>query len=288
LESLIGAPMPIAKRVKRALWSGLGWLGKALGLGGVPILTYHSIDDSGSLISVSPAAFAAQMEYLHRHGFRALSLRDYVARLPLGSLPARRAFVITFDDGFRNVHEVALPILRRLGFTATVFVPTDHVGGSATWTMRPGLPQLPLMSWAELAELQAAGFDIQSHACSHPFLTSLTPTEAAREIVESKRTLERALHNTTDLFCFPYGDRDRAVAEILEGSGYRGAVSLEFGLNSPGDDPFGLRRVGSAHFTSPAKFEACVWGMYAPLLRARLRLRAALGGKRPDPRREPI
>ena len=130
--------MPIAARVKRALWSGIGTLGKVLRLGGFPILTYHSIDDSGSLISVSPAAFGAQMEYLHSNGFRALSLRDYVTRLPLGRLPARGAFVITFDDGFRNVHEIALPILRRLGFAATVFVPTDHVGGSATWTMRPG------------------------------------------------------------------------------------------------------------------------------------------------------
>jgi peptidoglycan/xylan/chitin deacetylase (PgdA/CDA1 family) len=280
--------MPTARRVKRTLWSGLGKLGKALRLGGTPILTYHSIDDSGSLISVSPAAFSEQMEYLHRHGFRAVPLRDYVMQLPLDALPRRHAFVLTFDDGFRNVHEIALPILRRLGFVATVFVPTDYVGKPASWTMRPGLPQLPLMSWEELAELQAAGFDIQSHACSHPFLTALTPAEAAREIVESKRTIERRLGNTTDLFCFPYGDRDAAVAEILRDSGYRGAVSLEFGLNSRGDDPLCLRRLGSAHFTSPAKFEACVWGMYAPLLRARLRLRAALLGVRPDPRRTPI
>jgi len=277
--------MPIAKRMKRALWSGLGTVGKALHLGGVPILTYHSLDPSGSLISVSPAAFAAQMEYLHRHGFRALSLRDYVARLALGSLPARGAFVITFDDGFRNVHQIALPILRRLGYTATVFVPTDHVGGSATWTMRPGLPQLPLMSWEELAELQAAGLDIQSHACSHPFLTTLTPAEAERELVESKRTIEERLGNTADLFCYPYGDGNAAVAELLRSSGYRGAVTLEFGLNSPGADPLRLRRVGSAHFTSPAKFEACVWGMYTPLLRAKLRLRSALSSTPPDPRR---
>jgi peptidoglycan/xylan/chitin deacetylase (PgdA/CDA1 family) len=280
--------MPIVKQAKRALWSGLGTLGKVLRLGGVPILTYHSIDGSGSLISVSPAAFGAQMEYLRQHGFRTLSLRDYVARLPLGTLPPRQAFVLTFDDGFRNVHETALPILRGLGFTATVFVPTDHVGKSASWVMRPGLPQLPLMSWDELAELQAAGFDIQSHGCSHPFLTSLTAAEAAREMVESKKTIERMLRNTTDLFCFPYGDRNAAVAEALRGSGYRAAVSLEFGLNSTGDDLFSLRRVGSAHFTSPAKFEACVWGMYTPLLRARLALRAAVGGKRPDPRREAI
>jgi len=276
------------KRAKRALWLVLGRLGKALRLGGVPILTYHSIDDSGSLISVPPAAFAAQMEYLHRHGFRALTLRDYVTQLPLGSLPPRQAFVLTFDDAFKNVHAVALPILRRLGFTATVFAPTDHVGGSASWAMRPGLPQLPLMTWEELAELQAAGFDIQSHACSHPFLTSLTTAEATREIVESKRTIERTLGNTTDLFCFPYGDRDAAVAGILRSSGYRGAVSLEFGLNSPGGDPFRLRRLGSAHFSSPAKFEACVWGLYAPLLRVHLGLRAALFGKRPDPRHETI
>ena len=85
--------MPIARRVKRALWSGIGRLGKTLGLGGIPILTYHSIDDSGSLISVSPAAFAAQMEYLHRHGFRALSLRDYVVASWLGMMPGTLLYV---------------------------------------------------------------------------------------------------------------------------------------------------------------------------------------------------
>jgi peptidoglycan/xylan/chitin deacetylase (PgdA/CDA1 family) len=280
--------MPVAKRLKRAVWSVLGRLGQALHLGGVPILTYHSIDDSGSLISVSPADFTAQMEYLHHHGFRSLSLRDYVTQLPLGRLPARGACVITFDDGFRNVHEIALPILRRLGFVATVFVPVDHVGGSATWTMRPGLPQLPLMSWEELAELQAAGFDIQSHACKHPFLTALNRAAATREIVESKREIERRLRNATDLFCYPYGDWNADVAAILRDAGYRGAVSLEFGVNPRRGDLFRLRRIGSAHFTSPAKFEACIWGMYAPLLRARLWLRAALLGKRPDSRREAI
>lgn len=275
-------------RVKRALWSGIGRLGRALRLSGVPILTYHSIDASGSLISVAPGAFETQMQYLRRHGFSTLSLREYVERLPLGGPPAGPAFVITFDDGFRNVHEIALPILRRLGFVATVFVPTDYVGRTASWRMRPGLPELPLMGWNELGELQAAGWEIQSHARSHPFLTSLTPADMAREMRESKETIEAKLGNTTDLFCYPYGDVDGQVVEILRDSGYRGAVGLEFGVNSRGHDPFRLRRVGSAHFDPPAKFEACVWGMYAPLLRTRKRLRSALRREGPDPRREAI
>lgn len=271
--------------LKRAVWRSTALLGRILRREGVPILTYHSIDDSGSLISVAPRAFEWQMQYLERAGLRSLPLREYVDRLAAGDLPRRGAFVITFDDAFKNVLDVALPILRRHGFTATVFVPTEHVGKPAPWIMRPGLPHLPLMGWAELAELGAHGFDIQSHSCTHPFLTSLPAEELEREVTASRREIEQRLGRPADLFCYPYGDLDDRVIDVLRRHGCRGAVTLEFGVNRPGSDPLRLRRVGSAHFTEPAALEACLSGCYAPLVNLRRRLRAR--GQEHDPRRLP-
>lgn len=95
---------------------------------------YHSIDESGSCVSVSPSDFRLQMAYLKRKGYQTLSLSDFCNFFDSGLSVGRNSVVITFDDGYRNNYEEAFPILREYGFRATIFLITDYIGKTAQWT----------------------------------------------------------------------------------------------------------------------------------------------------------
>src|SRR5512145_338101 len=93
------------------------------------ILTYHSIDDSGSPVSVPPAVFSQHVRWMARSGVRVLPLADM---LTLDRDDPSPAVAITFDDGFRNFRDAAAQ-LNRAGFPVTLFVVTGHVGATNAW-----------------------------------------------------------------------------------------------------------------------------------------------------------
>src|SRR5436190_6900669 len=98
----------------------------------LPVLTYHSIDDSGSPVSVAPEEFRRQMTALATSGWRTLSLETALKGHAAGSWPAR-TLLLTFDDGFQNILDHAAPVLHLHGFRALVFVVTGRVGGTPDW-----------------------------------------------------------------------------------------------------------------------------------------------------------
>jgi peptidoglycan/xylan/chitin deacetylase (PgdA/CDA1 family) len=112
----------------------------------VAILTYHSIDDSGSVISTSPRIFAEQMRILSELDADVVGIDKIVHRTDEG--PTRKPMIaITFDDGFRNVYEHGLPVLRQYGFPATIFLVTDYCGRLNSWpSQTPGIAAQPLLS----------------------------------------------------------------------------------------------------------------------------------------------
>src|SRR5512138_3597748 len=104
------------------------------------ILTYHSLDDSGSVISIAPRLFREQMKSLQTSGLPVVSLEQ--VRTAPGSV------ALTFDDGYRNFLDCALPVLAEAGFPATVFAVTGFCGLVPGWSgQRASVPALPLMSW---------------------------------------------------------------------------------------------------------------------------------------------
>ena len=108
--------------------------------GEIPVLTYDSVDDTKSLLSISPNELRAQLAYLHSKGWNTLSPAEYVAQsaAPRDKRP-RRSMLITFDDGFRNFHDQAVPLLLEFGYTATLFVATGFVGRQPSWLVRDKL-----------------------------------------------------------------------------------------------------------------------------------------------------
>jgi peptidoglycan/xylan/chitin deacetylase (PgdA/CDA1 family) len=200
----------------------------------VPVLVYHQITtELRGRVVVSPEAFEEQMRYLRARGFRVVTLSALVEFLARGRQLPRNAVVLTFDDGYRSFLDHAYPVLKELGFPATLFVYTDYVG-----TGRQAL------GWSDLEQLAREGFDVQAHSKTHGDLrrrrTESDVEYASRmqaELGEPQALFERHLGRRARLLAYPYGSHDEAVVAKVREYGYEAA--------------FSVRREGNAVFLSP-------------------------------------
>ena len=165
-----------------------------------------------------------------------------------------RAIVITFDDGYENFHEFALPALREHQFPALVYVVSGLLGKTAAWLDPTGLPPAPLMSAARIRDLRRAGIQIGSHTVTHPRLDQLSTPAARRELADSKSALEDVLGEQVNHLCYPYGSHDleimRAAAEI----GYLTGTTCVRAAARPGDDLLALPRQAIHYGDGPFRF----------------------------------
>ncbi len=171
------------------------------------ILTYHSIDDSGSVTSMPPATFRRHMDFLAEAGIPVVPLDQALAQP--GSV------AITFDDGFANLIDSAIPVLVEHNFPATIFLVTSYCGAKNNW---PGQSYdkasiLPLMSWEQAAAFPAA-ITLGAHTVNHPDLTRLEPAECERELRESRDQIEQRLGRPAPWLAYPYGSSSNQVREI--------------------------------------------------------------------------
>jgi peptidoglycan/xylan/chitin deacetylase (PgdA/CDA1 family) len=224
---------------------------------GLRILCYHRIADEADPLAVSPARFSAQMEQLADDGLRALDVESAVAHAGNGG--AAGVVGLSFDDGYADVAGDALDVLERLGFRATVFLPTGVIDRAATlsWYARPP----PMLVWDEIADLDRAGtLRFGAHTITHPILTTLDDPTARAEIAGSKTALEARLDHPVAAFCYPaglFGPRERA---LVAHAGFRLATSCEPGVNTALTDPLALRRLQIDHRDSLVDFRAKIGG----------------------------
>lgn len=219
------------------------------------ILTYHSLDESGSVLSTSPGMFAEQMRLLNEWGVKVVPL-DTVAQAMIGTVPFEDCLAITFDDGFKNVYEYGLPVLHRYGFTATIFLVPDRCGRNNSWPGQPAsIPRGPLLSWAEIGEMRKYGLEAGAHTLTHPDLTSIPLSQAEQEIIRSKEVIEDRLGAEIRMFAYPYGKHNSRVREIAH-QHFVGACTTRLGRNDAFSDPYRLRRVDMYYLSSPALFRA--------------------------------
>jgi len=238
----------------------------------VPILSYHALDDSGAVTATRPDQFTRQMEHLARAGYQALTVSEWIEGLrPL------RPVVITFDDGFRSVAEVARPVLERLGFRATVYVTAQYCGGRNDWPTQPAaVPRAPLLAWDEVRALIGAGLEIGSHTLTHPPLTRLSPPDAEREIARSKQIIENETGQPVRSFAYPYGDYNDRVRSLVAAH-YQSACGTRLGLVGPDSDPLALERVDAYYIPSPRMAARLGSRWMGPYLWARQMLRDLRG-----------
>ena len=216
----------------------------------VPILMYHALDDRPSPISVHPKVFEWQMGWLHQSGLQVIPLAQVVECLINHQPLPKRSVVLTFDDGLESVYSLGFPVLARYEFPATVFLVSNYCGGSNNWpTQPPAAPRSPLMSWAQIREMDEHGIEFGAHTLTHPRLDQLHPDEIEDEVVGCKSAIEDRLGHGVQFFAYPYGRHSR-IDEDLVSRTYVGACGGGLGYVGPKSDPFALERVDS-YYTLP-------------------------------------
>jgi peptidoglycan/xylan/chitin deacetylase (PgdA/CDA1 family) len=226
---------PALTRLRTAAWQARGRPRRA----GLRILFYHRVSDDPDPLAVPPRRFAAHMDLLAAEGYRVLDVVE-AARLLAARAPLERVVGLSFDDGYRDVAEQALPVLKQRGFRATVFVSTGVVAGTAAFSWYARQP--PVLGWSDIVALDGSVLSFEAHTITHPNLTALAPAEAEHEIAGSKRALEARLGRAVTGFCYPagvYGARER---QLVARAGFAVATSCEPGANTPDSDLLELRR----------------------------------------------
>jgi peptidoglycan/xylan/chitin deacetylase (PgdA/CDA1 family) len=225
---------------------------------GLRILFYHRVSDDRDELAVSPHSFRRQMDHLATEAYRVVDVVEAGKLLDDGR-PAARTVGLSFDDGFLDVAEEALPILAERGFHATVFVAPAVVDGWAKFGWYRSQP--PLLGWDEIVELDREGtLSFEAHSLTHPNLLTLRDAAAREEIAGSKASLEARLGRPVRAFSYPsglFGLRERG---LVAAAGYRVAVSCEPGLNTTATDRFALRRRQVDRRDSLLDFQAKVGG----------------------------
>jgi peptidoglycan/xylan/chitin deacetylase (PgdA/CDA1 family) len=226
---------------------------------GLPILTYHVVGPRPWRVRlkglyVSPGLFDRQLAELRRADF---TLPAY-DRASETALPTEPVALISMDDATRKTGEYATPILARHGARAIQFVVADLIGRTNAWQTAQGEAEEPLMDGAQLQDWLDAGHSLGSHTLTHPWLTRIPLDRAREEISASKKTLEDRFGRRIEHFCYPYGDHNPAILDLVAEAGYRTACTTQPGINTPETPRLALRRV-TARYRSRSLKEALRW-----------------------------
>lgn len=186
-----------------------------------------------------PGWFRSQIATLMKRGYTPLPLVELLAKPAC----ATGHFTITFDDGYANFRRLAFPILTELHAPATVYMVAAQIGKTNVWDERIGDCTEPMLTAAELRELDAAGIEIGSHTMNHAHLTTLSDAELRRELQDSKHLLEDLLGKPVPGFSYPYGEWDARVRQAVIDAGYTYAVITTRGAVGASGDLFTTPRV---------------------------------------------
>jgi peptidoglycan/xylan/chitin deacetylase (PgdA/CDA1 family) len=237
IEDYNGGAAVVAGRpvvVPRQPWNVAGVEGSGFQL--VPVLVYHGIaPQSRGRLVLAMRSFEEQMRYLKLHGYHVITVRELYEFMSFRQQLPRKSVAITFDDGYRSFLDYAYPVLKELGFTATLFIYTDYVGAGRN-----------ALTWDELRRLDREGFDIQGHSKTHGDLRRRSGESEAEyagrmkiELGDPQALFERHLGRRVEVLAYPYGYEDESLQAKVREYGYVAA--------------FTVRREGNPSFVYPLR-----------------------------------
>ena len=206
----------------------------------VPILCYHRFGKTcKSNLCISEKTFAKQLEYLKTNGYHTIHLSDLMEFLNYKTAIPSKSVIITLDDGYQSIYKFAYPLLKRYGYTATLFIYTDFIEASRN-----------ALTWNQLRKLKTAGFEIGSHSISHADLTKKLPHEndqtywsrITKEFINSKKIIDRELNQDTQSFAYPYGNYNQQILGLFSKAGYKLGLTIRNGGNAFFANPLTLKR----------------------------------------------
>lgn len=247
--------VPLGKILLRKLPSSLIYFKKLIRPDqGISVLTYHLINDlynPGNLV-IPTRQFEKQMHYLFKKGYKVISATDSIEYLKEQRSPnlKEKTIVLTFDDGWEDNYLNAFPILRRFGFTATIFLTTAKINS------------LDYLNFRQIKEMLDYGIEFGAHTVNHPNLTQITTEEAENEIRRSKREVGEFTGLPVKAFCYPRGDYNEIIKKIVDDAGFSCAFSVKPGKNNQDTHLFELRRTEVSGYDSLFDFIKKLKGAY--------------------------
>lgn len=240
----------MVRKLRGAIYITLGIFDRALNRkNSFVILCYHSIDDDGWCFSTGFKEFKKQMRYMLKN-YSPVGLRDVVNYLKKGKSKEKPCFLLTFDDGYKNLLEVAL-YLTKLGIKPTLFVISDR----KNLVRKSIATKRTMLSNDDLKKLSDLGWDIESHGKTHQTLTGISKNELLNEILDSKKDLEKILDKKVTAFSYPHGKYPEDVIDCLKTSGYGVAFSTKDIRFSREVNRFEIPRIGVDGTHSFAEFK---------------------------------
>lgn len=238
------------------------------------MLAYHSISAGPPPLCLSASELDGQLAALELGGYRSVPLGDLVTALEAGTALPEASFAVTFDDGYCDFRDAALPVLESRAIRATLFV----TAASDRSELAGGIPGAPLLDLGALGELAGRGVEIGAHGLFHVDLTRLDDAALDRELRTSRETLESRTGRKVEALAYPYGRFDRRVSAAAR-RWFRAACTTQLAPLFPRGDPFAIPRVDATYLRSPRLLARLASGRAEPWLRARRWLRRLRGSE---------
>jgi len=187
------------------------------------ILTFHSVDDSGHILSCSISRFRHILEALEKKNIPVVSLDTLL------QCKSNNGVALTFDDGMQSVYTHAMPLLQAHAAVAHLFLSTSLVGKTALWPdHKLGVGSYKMLNWTELDELQKNNVIIDSHTHTHPDLTQISAEELEEECDTADTTIKQRTGRPPLYFAYPFGRHNKDAREFIR-KRYRAATTTELG-----------------------------------------------------------
>ncbi|MBN1586574.1 MAG: polysaccharide deacetylase family protein [Candidatus Omnitrophica bacterium] len=207
------------------------------------VLMYHGVSESPSFNSVPAKAFREHLSYLADH-YRVSTLKDLCESF--NSKGGGPQVSLSFDDAYTNLFAFGVPVLRKLGLPATVFVPAGHMGAANTWERVPGFEALNVAGAELLRQSDPKLLEIGSHGMNHIPLRGLSDADLHREVAESRARLSETLGREIRFFAYPYGrpwHQDARARAAVQAAGYLAACSSVWGRFNGESTRWAMRRL---------------------------------------------
>jgi peptidoglycan/xylan/chitin deacetylase (PgdA/CDA1 family) len=212
----------------------------------LPVLCYHHVGEklphSWPLLTVSPSVFRRQIAWLAEHSYTAIHASDWLAWVKQGTALPEKPVLITFDDGYSDLIDHAIPVLEEHAFKATIFFVSQHLGGASTWDVPLGHPSRPLMTAEQVKKCPKYGIEVGAHSRTHPDLRTLADVALRTELEGSRADLTELMGHTVNTFAYCFGFQNDKVRGCA-GEVYDLAFSGKPGLNAWRTDATCLRRM---------------------------------------------
>lgn len=224
----------------------------------IPILCYHNIGDrhkehADAGLYTSTRLFEQQLSYFKSAGYAGVTVSEALSALRANL--GKKLFAITFDDGYLDNLELALPILKRIGFRATCYFVSNTFRDATAMSDRLGIRAPATMTLDDARSWLAAGMEVGSHTCRHVRLDVLDERTASAEIERSRKDLEDQLSTAVSSFCYPFGKFSTDTVRLVREAGYSSAVTLRRGFATHLHGHLELPRVYVSNLNSLSQFK---------------------------------